>query len=148
MLQIITALLGGTLGVLPEVIKYFKTKQDQRHELEVMKLQIENTRLLGTQRLEEVQIQRDISESASIYQFAAPPRKSGVKFFDGLVYLLNGLVRPLVTYWLFLAYVLNKYSLLSTPWTEFDESLLAGVAAFWFSNRAMRYATGQLSTKN
>lgn len=145
-MQFLTAILGGLLGLAPELIKYFKARADQKHELEVMKLQIEHTRLLGSQRLEEIQVQRDISEAEAAYRFAAPPRASGVRLFDAIVYFFNGLVRPLITYWVFAAYVCNKYGWATTVWTEFDQGLLAGVASFWFTNRAMRYATGQLGS--
>lgn len=147
MVQVIMAALGGLLGALPEVLKYFKAKQDQKHEIEVMKLQMEHTKLLGNQRLDEIQIERDISEAEAAYRFAAPARSSGLRLFDGIVYFFNGMVRPMVTYWVFAAYVCNKYGFVATSWNEFDQGLLSGVASFWFTNRAMRYAAGQLTTK-
>ena len=146
MAALIPAILGAVVGIIPELIKFLKTREDHKHELEVMKLQIEATRVAGEQRLEEIKVQRDISEAEAAYKFAAPPQKSGIKFFDAIVFFFNGLVRPLVTYWLFIAYVGNKLNLTSIAWSEFDQGLLAGVASFWFTNRAMRYAVGQLGS--
>ena len=41
MIEIFSAVLGFAAPFLPEVLKYFNRKQDNAHELEMMKLQIE-----------------------------------------------------------------------------------------------------------
>ena len=41
MLEIFSAVLGFAAPFLPELLKYFNRKQDNAHELEMMKLQIE-----------------------------------------------------------------------------------------------------------
>jgi hypothetical protein len=158
MVAILTAIMGVIGGVVPEIVKIFKAKQDQQHELEVMKLQIEATRLAGMQRLDEILIQRDISEAEAAYRFAAPPQESKVPIIDAIVYLLNGLVRPLWAYAMFGFYVVlkisffmvwrssaaNDWQVITMLWSEFDQGLMAGIGAFYFTNRAMRYAMGQL----
>ena len=41
MIEIFSAVLGFAAPFLPEILKYFNRKQDNAHELEMMKLQIE-----------------------------------------------------------------------------------------------------------
>ena len=41
MIEIFSAILGFAAPFLPELLKYFNRKQDNAHELEMMKLQIE-----------------------------------------------------------------------------------------------------------
>lgn len=95
------ALLGSALGFIggfiPEILKYFKSKQDNKHELDILKLQMQAQAQLHTERLEEINAEADISESKALYE-SARIEKSGVKWADAILNLYNGSVRPTITY--------------------------------------------------
>lgn len=95
------ALLGSALGFIggfiPDIIKYFKNKQDNAHELAVLELQIKAQSQAHTERLEEINANADISESAALYS-SAKIEQTGVKWADALLSLYNGSVRPSITY--------------------------------------------------
>lgn len=142
MIAIITAILGILGGILPEVVKIWKNKIDFEREITLLKLQLESN-------LNLEKIRRDISEAKEVYSFAPPPTQSSVKWIDAIVYALNGLFRPLVAFYLFVFYVIAKYDMtVAMHWNEFDQGLVAGVFSFFFSNRAMRYAMGQLPLRS
>jgi len=129
MLAILTA-LGGLLGsFLPEVIKYFKTRQDNAHELKIMEMQIESSKVLGAQKLAEVNVQADVASEQAVYTFANPK--------EGWVAGLNATVRPVVTYLLLGGYLYSKWP--HVWWTETDVALFAGVIAFWFGSRTVKH---------
>lgn len=95
------ALLGSALGFIggfiPEILKYFKSKQDNKHELDILKLQMQAQAQLHTERLEEINAQADIAESAALYS-SAKIEQTGVKWADAILNLYNGSVRPTITY--------------------------------------------------
>ena len=54
MIEIFSAVLGFAAPFLPEVLKYFNRKQDNAHELEMMRLQIEKGAAEHALRMEEI----------------------------------------------------------------------------------------------
>jgi hypothetical protein len=147
------ALLGSVLGFLgsfiPDILKYFKAKQDNKHELEVLKLQMEAQKQLHTERLEEINAQADISESKALYE-SAKIEPTGVKWADAVLALYNGSVRPSITY-LFtglyctvkMAQVWSMVHVSGTTfldavkytYTDVDMSCLMLVLSYWFGQR-------------
>jgi len=149
MLTILTSIIGFVGGFVPDILKYFKQKQDNAHELEVMKLQIEAQEKLHTQRLEEINAQADIAESKALYQ-SAKVEYSGVKWVDAIIGFLNGTVRPVVAYLFVGLYSVVKlaqvYSMVHTSgttyldavkytYTELDMSCLMLVLSYYFGQR-------------
>ncbi len=97
MITLLGSLLGFVGGFIPDILKYFKQKQDNAHELEVMELQIRAQSQLHTERLEEINAEADISESKALYE-SARIEKTGVGWADAILNLYNGSVRPTITY--------------------------------------------------
>lgn len=144
MLAVLSAIGGVLASAIPEVIKYFKDKQDKKHELEIMKLQIERDKLGHAYKMEEIAVQGDIEEAKAIYNCAVPK--------EGWVSGLNALVRPLITFVFFGTYVATKFATysimahasvwqqaLNTIWTENDFALMCAVLGFWFGNRSIKH---------
>lgn len=147
-MEIITAILGIIAGFLPEVIKYLKQKTEFIHELELKKLELEKIKLTAEYGLKEAEIARDSKETEVVYAYAPPPQQSSIKWIDGIIYALNGFFRPAVSFYLFIFYILAKYNpAVAVYWTDFDRGLIAGIFSFFFTNRAMRYAMGQLGNR-
>jgi hypothetical protein len=97
MIAILGSLIGFCGSFIPDILKYFKSKQDNTHEINILKLQIEAQSQLHTQRLEEINTQADVSESESLYKYSKTER-TGVRWADASIELFNGTVRPMVTY--------------------------------------------------
>jgi hypothetical protein len=164
---VLAALLGGAGGIagrlLPEALDYFRkkldleqAKVDQAHELAVMDKQIELQKALGRQRLDEIGAAADAGAIAGAVEITRP---MGILIVD----LLNGLVRPVVTYWYFGLYAACKAVLVAgllgackDPqaacgmgriltaadgglWTGQDMAVLSGILNFWFLDRVLKH---------
>lgn len=160
MITLLGALLGFVGSIFPELIKWLNKKEDNKHELALTDKQIEMQKLLGTQKMEEINVQADIEEFKALHQ---APATSGIRWVDGL----SGSVRPIITYLFFIAYALVKYAqyeLLTSPemlpwlgkavtmdwkaalvqlWTEEDAVLFSTIMAFWFGSRGVRHLRGK-----
>ena len=150
------ALIGTAIGFLgslfPELIKLFREKADRIHELAIMDRQMEMTKLGHVQKMEELSVNADISESLAVYK-SAEITLTGVRWIDGLVSLLTSSVRPVLTYAFFTLYTLVKWGqyqnlsamrgdlgfgeILNRLWTPEDMGIFCTIISFWFGSRAM-----------
>ena len=56
---ILGGLVGGAFRLVPEVLRWFDRKDERKHELRMQDKQLEFQKLMGTQKIEEAQIQYD-----------------------------------------------------------------------------------------
>jgi len=161
MKEIIGAILGLAGGFVPELIKLFKDKQDKKHELAVMKLQIEQATILHGQKLEEIAAEGQIQADLKAYDYAPvfqpEPKGKLESVIMTLVYAFNSLVRPIITYAFVGLYGWIKYAqfkLISATssnvfeavvriWTDTDAGFVAMVIMFWFGGRQMTKTFGK-----
>jgi len=116
-----------------------------------MDKQLEVQKVLGAQRLEETNINADVSESMALYK-AAEPTITGVKWVDATLEAINSLMRPTVVYLYFFSYIVIKYATyliiiqagntewtqaVLQLWTEFDKAMFGGIMGFLFGNRSI-----------
>lgn len=170
MLAILSALLGFAGPFLPEIIKLFRQKQDNAHELAVLALQAKAAEASHLYKMEELNANADIAEMQSLRQ---PVQSFGVQILDAtsnwpklliipvfymfaILDFLSGMVRPSVTYAVTGFYLMYKWALFEQAklvsgawekaavivWTENDFSILLLVIGYWFGNRAMKAAFG------
>ena len=144
MLSLMGSLLGFGTSFLPKVMDFFQDKQDKKHELAVMEVQIRQQKELASQKLEAINVEADIREIEALQKSIQP---SGVKWIDGL----RGSVRPVITYSFFLLFVfveVSAYLSLTASgvsgldaagaiWDEDTKALFAAVISFWFGGRAI-----------
>jgi len=173
MLSLLGTILGIFTGAIPELLKYFKQKQDQKHELAVLDLQMKAQTQRHTERIEEINVEGDIKESEALYKYAEVKPipivgniviDSITGIFNSIVFLLNGLVRPLVTFCFVGFYGMIKYgqyqfllesmkdvdkfspfyqsksAILQQCWTETDHAVFATIVGHWFGQRLMRWS--------
>lgn len=160
--ELLGAILGLTGGVLPEIIKLFKDKQDKKHELELIKLQIEAAEKQSQQKLEAITAEGIAKSDQQAYEFApvvSPEQRT--KFSEvimAIVYAFNSLVRPLITYlfvWLYIWVKYAQYKILAMTssnvfeaviklWTDTDAGFVAMVVMFWFGGRQVARSMGKL----
>ena len=142
--------MGGLLRLAPEVLKFFDSKDERKHEL---RLGEQNLKLVEMQQKgqlaiadTEVQGKQFTAAMAAIQSgVEAQGKPTGIKFIDGLA----ASVRPIITYWVFFLYAAVKTALLSmaieansplaealaASWTAPDDAMLSAILTFWFVGR-------------
>jgi len=171
MLTIIAAILGFAGPFVPELIKLFRQKQDNTHEIAMMELQAKAAAANHMYKVDELNISADITEMQTLRQ---PQQSFGVQILDAakdwpkfvvvpVFYLfafldfVTGMVRPIVTYSVVGFYFLYKWAMfdlaiknsggvwqqaMATTWTEADWALLLSTVSYWFGSRVVKSAFG------
>lgn len=170
LLTVLSALLGFLGPFLPELIKLYREKQDNAHELAVLALQADASKSNHLYKMEELGIAADTAEMFTIHQ---PIQSFGVQLLDAttnwpkllivpvfylfaLLDFISGLVRPGVTYAIVGFYLFYKWSLFSiarmndaswqlavqTIWTDQDLGVLFLVLGFYFGSRTVKATFG------
>ena len=143
MITLLASIAGFISSIVPEIIKYFKDANDKRHELNVFDRQIEYNKLNQIRSMEEIHVNREALEQASLYSTYT----SNIKWVD----TLNGSVRPVLAYSFFLMYVSVKYfqykaitesadiiEYLEVIWSIDDQAIFAGIISFYYGQRTFR----------
>jgi hypothetical protein len=161
MIALIGAIIGLFGAAIPEVLKFLNNREDHKHEQAMMDKQAEIEKARHSYKIEEIRYEAearaDIEEMKSLHK-RGEVSKTGVKWIDGVLGLLNGSVRPVITYAFFALYGWVKYAqfqlarLNMTPWqatkelwNEPDIGVFSCVVTYWFGQRGMRYVLGRLS---
>ena len=152
MLTLLGSLLGFISSTFPDLLKFWQDKQDRKHELQILDRQMEQMRLGHNQRLDEIAINADVSQSLALYKHDSQP--SGVTWVDGL----RASVRPMITYGFFILFAWVKLSAvvllmnqggfsineaLIHIWDGETQALFAGILSFWFGSRSLAKRRGQ-----
>ncbi|RTK92642.1 MAG: hypothetical protein EKK61_03400 [Rickettsiales bacterium] len=143
MITLLASIAGFISSIVPEIIKYFKDANDKKHELNIFDRQIEYNKLNQIRSMEEIHVNRDALEQASLYSTYT----SNIKWVD----TLNGSVRPVLAYSFFLMYVSVKYlqykaitesayiiEYLEVIWSIDDQAIFAGIISFYYGQRTFR----------
>src|SRR5690606_36201099 len=100
MLELLSLIFGGVLRLAPEVLVFFKAKNDQAHEHRMTLLQLDIDKARAQQALDLAHAQHaqamdkaDMDALVAALQAQAAP--SGVRWIDAL----SSSVRPVLTYW-------------------------------------------------
>lgn len=158
MITFLSSILGFLSAGLPHLLDYFKAKQDNGHELEMLRLQSELAKIETAGKLEAVAVESDAQMYHDQIQLAMEAMKpTGIGFMDGL----NQSVRPVIAYSFFILYASIKYiqwsmlgdieTIVQTPWlidklwNEEDQVIFAGIISFYFGQRAFR-KSGQIAS--
>ena len=137
MITLLGSLLGFGTSFLPEVLNYFKTNQEHKHNMEMM------TRRSELQ-LEVMDKQAEIKETEGLYKHDSMDA-------GGFINALRGSVRPTITYVFFGLFVAIKVTALialmnsgndlgrslSLIWDENTSGLFAAIMSFWFGGRSI-----------
>lgn len=134
MLALLGSLLGFVSSAVPDIFKIFQDKRDKAHELEILKLQMQQQAQGHNEKLEEIGANADIAEMQALYKTYS----TGVTWVDAL----NGTVRPMIAYAFFVLYAVVKgmqfhQGLAWQLWTDEDQMIFSGIISFYFGSRAM-----------
>jgi hypothetical protein len=140
--------MGGVFRILPEVLKLFDRVNERKHELELLKTEMEFAKIRGEIMMKQAEAVMTVAEldamSEAIKEQGQTARAAG-KF----VAALSALVRPLVTYWFvgFYSFVkmltislaleqnANWKEVIVNAWTADDAAILMMILTFWFVGR-------------
>lgn len=126
---ILASLVGLFGAAVPKLFEVFQDGKDKKHELELIRLQIQRDKEIGVQQTSAIEVQGD----AQVLVKALDTLKTGIRWVDAL----SGTVRPIVTYSLVFTYIFTKIYY-NYAWTSFDSDLLAVVLGFWFGSRVLQ----------
>ena len=148
MLQILSAIFGFAAPFLPEIIKFFREKEDRLHELELIKLRLQAGAQEHLWRMEEVNAKADFAEMQTL---RTPTQSFGVQLLDAaapytgekwgkillspVFYLfaildfLSGMVRPTITYAIVGFYMMVKWAQYEVA--KMDSTNIDAILAIW-----------------
>ena len=158
MLSIIGTIIGLLGSFLPELLKFFKAKEDHKHEKEMFALQVQLAEKEHQFRVDELNISADIEETKAIYK-SAEQKLTGSRIVDGLIALYNSSVRPSITYMFMGCYILVKYAqytiavangstkwdIIVKLWNAEDMAAFMTILGFWFGGRMLKAMTERYS---
>ena len=156
MISLLGTLLGFGTSIVPEVLGYFKQKQANEQELNMLEAKAKYASQLSELKLKELDAEADIQETKSIYEHD--------RTIDSGAFInsLRGSVRPVITYLFFMMFICVKgvlmYALIANQildWTVAIEmaldsetqAIFSAIIAFWFGNRAMSKARKYIASK-
>lgn len=169
MITLLASILGFAGPFIPELLKWLNRKEDNKHELAMMSLQLQYAEKAHAWKMEEITATADIAEMQALRQ---PQQSFGVQLLDAakgwprwailpvfwafaVLDWLNGSVRPVVTYWIVGFWLLYKYSLFELArarmgwessvvanWNENDAAVLMLCLSYFFGQRAAKAAFG------
>jgi len=145
------SLFGGIFRLIPEVLKYMDSKNERAHELKMFQEQTSLEKVKGEFVVEGKYVDHSIAQLGAIseaFKQQATEAGSSYKWISAA----SALVRPGVTYIIFLFYIIFKLLVLAvaleTPdvqwqvaiqhiWTAEDFGMLNMILTFWFVGRAI-----------
>jgi len=147
---ILGALLGGLFRTIPELMKFFDSKNERKHELDMQDKALEFQKLKGDQRVEEIGAQGQADWNAGALDtlkeaIAGQSKPTGIAWVDAM----SSTVRPVITYWFMSLYCAAKTAIfisavqaqvawteaVKQTWTADDMAIWAGIINFWFMSR-------------
>ena len=151
---ILGSLLGGLFRLAPEILKFFDKKDERAHELAMFDRQCELEKLKGEQKLAEIGAQRDAAVdigAMDAFNAAIQQQSEMVKVAGGWAAKASTLVRPLITYWVWILYSVAFFTLLWITWQVTHDpsqlvklvltadfmALLCGITNYWFVDRTL-----------
>ena len=149
MIALLGSLLGFGTSFLPQVLDFFKQKQEHKNKLEELRLRGELAAQGVDLQIKVLDKQAEIEETKAIYNYANPT--------SGFSAGLSASVRPVITYAFFALFVATKVVIMmqiladDQPWTVgvdlmFDQEtqgLFAAVISFWFGQRSVSKFMGK-----
>jgi hypothetical protein len=142
-------LLGGIMRLAPEVIKFFNSKADNDHEYRMYQLQTELVKVKGEFAVEEKYVDYSVAQLDALSE-AYKEQSAAVSKASKWVANASAMVRPGITYSIFLLYVMFKVSVVTLgistgqPWIVVfgawgmeDMAMLNMIISYWFVGRSL-----------
>lgn len=138
-------LFGFLSSLLPEFFKVYQDKKDKDHELALFKLQMENIKLAGTEKRQEIDLQGNLAREVEMYKTFYPAAGTASK--KTIDYISS--VRPTITYLFMSLFIIVQLCLISIAfeqgvaltvavaalWTTGTSDIFGVILGFWFGDR-------------
>ncbi len=149
MISLLGTLLGLGTSIVPEVLGFFKQKQADKHDLEMLEAKAKYADQMSKLKIKELDSEAEIVETKGLYEHDRSIDAGG--FINGL----RGSVRPVITYMFFIMFASVKgtmiYAMITnqnldwtvaieTAWDSDTAAVFSAIISFWFGNRAMSKA--------
>lgn len=159
MFEILGFIFGGIFRLAPELLKWMDKKDERKHELSMVKMNMEADRLRAEMNIRQIEAEADVilgkaEMDAIIAATKAQGQKSGVRWVDGF----NSLLRPLIAFWWVIvlysgALVVQFYALVwkfneSVPdavmavFGDQEKAIALSIIGFVFVDRSIRRGSG------
>lgn len=152
------AILGSALGGIFRLgqawLEARERQKDREHEFNMLQLNGDQAMKMGEQNMRLFGLAGDISlasQEIQAVQAVSQAQADEASKAGGFVAALSASVRPVVTYWLVLFYIVFKGCVVAAGWQsegavyaimgaygETDLALLSSVLTFWFVDRSIR----------
>jgi len=143
MLSLLGTALGFGTSFLPQILDFFKQKQEHKNKLEELKLRGELQAAGVDLEIIVLDKQAEIEETKALYQYANPT--------SGFAAGLAASVRPVITYLFFALFIATKVVVMmkvmqdggdwmtgvTVLWDSETSALMCSILAFWFGNRSV-----------
>jgi hypothetical protein len=142
-LAILSPLLGIIGSLLPNIVRIFEKREEQKYEIELTKLKMDAAALQAEANIDLESIKAIVSEGQSL--------RTHDSTLDGGQFLnaLRSSIRPVVTYIFFGTFILIKVIamwamissgaavpvIVATVWDVETMALFSTIMAFWFGSR-------------
>lgn len=151
------SLLGGLFRLAPELLKFFTRKEDNKHELEMFKLQTDLEKLRGDFKVEEKYVDFSVAQLHAIQAANEAEGKIASQAHKWVIDLVSA-VRPIISLSIFFLYVLIKITFIATglysgvpwstvvysSWTQDDFGILMMILTFHYVGRPIeKYQKGK-----
>lgn len=151
---VLGSLIGGAFRLAPELLKWLDRKNERQHELAMFEKQCELEKVRGAQKMAEIGAERDLAVDTGVmaaFKSAIDQQTEMAKAAGGFIAGLSASVRPVMTYYLLIAYGVAKIAvfmllrqqgvsgaeLVAKMWTPDDMALLCGVVNYWILDRSL-----------
>jgi hypothetical protein len=159
MITLLSTLISFLMGGLPKILDFFQDKSDKSHELQLAKMQSERELALAERgfaaqarieeiRTDQVAMQTAVQERQALYAHDIEIGKGASQW----VINIRALVRPLITYGMFLMLLfVNIFGFfyawktgvpfeqaMEILWDEDSAIIFSSVIAFWFGTQSFK----------
>lgn len=142
MVTLLSLVIGFFSSFIKPAFGYFQDKQDKKHEIEMMQLQLQFNQANLTEKLEEVRITQETQDLITRY---IPSEKNDIAA------LINEITKTVISVTLIMLYCIVCYdyhAVLTTMadvpfyashmWTEEDYTLLGAIIGYYFGTVVSR----------
>lgn len=147
---VLGSLFGGLFRLAPEILKFFDRKNEREHEYKMFGLQTDLEKLRGEFRVEERYVDYSVAQMNAIQAANETDAKIAANSYKWVSALI-GSVRPMITYIIFLFYIIVKATFIANgfamgmhwndivhqTWTQDDFMMLTMILTFWFVGRSI-----------
>lgn len=145
---VIGSLFGGLFRLAPELMKLWDRKDERRHELAMMKVQVEVSKIQGDYKLEDKYVDFSVAQMNAIAAATEAEGKIASNSYKW-VSALSAMVRPTISLVMFLFYIIVKITFIANgfhmgldwitivtqSWTNDDFMILMMILTFHYVGR-------------